>query len=364
MNTTSDVAAPPRTAGASAPDAPQRGAVRRRPARIALLVGGLVLVILSIPVSVSLGSSGLSLGQVAGAIVARLTGQHPTGAGQVAANVVWDLRLPRAVLGLLVGAALSVSGAVMQGVFRNPLVSPFTLGVSPAAAFGASIAIIGGGSVWVVSGSALLAALGCILLILGLGTIRQMAAVTLVLLGIAFTQLFTAGTSALQFFADEDTLSAIVRWTFGTLNNATWPQVLTVAISLVVALPYFLFESRPLNALAFAGDAAAASMGVNLRWLRTSLVIVAVLISALCVSITGVIGFVGLVGPHIARLIIGADHRYLIPFSAISGGLLLAVSDGLGRTVFAPITIPVGIVVSFIGVPIFVHLIIRGKGVQ
>src|SRR5690606_12987665 len=249
---------------------------------------------------------------------------------------------------------------------RNPLVSPFTLGVSPAAAFGAASVILltggaAGSSSWPVIGGALAAALAVSAVVLGLASAKSMATATLLLLGIALTQLFEALTAALQFLADENTLQAIVRWTFGSVNDAGWQEVRVVGVVALAALPVLLWFAKDLNAVAFAGDDAARSLGVNVNALRVGLIALAVVLASVVVSFCGVIGFVGLVGPHIARLAIGADHRFLLPFSFLSGGLLLLAADTVGRTVIAPSVVPVGIVVAFVGAPVFINLIMARR---
>src|SRR5699024_9361163 len=270
-------------------------------------------------------------------------------------SVITQLRLPRVLLAFTAGAALSVSGVLMQGLLRNPLVSPFTLGVSPAAAFGAALVITLAGTqqlpAWATIAGAMVMALTVSAVVLGIATARRMAVATLLLLGIAMTQIFEALTSALQFTANENTLQAIIRWTFGSVNDAVWSDVLVVGVVTLIALPLTLLFAKDLNAIAFAGDDAASSFGVNVDPVRVGL-------AAVVVSFCGIIGFVGLVGPHIARLAIGADHRHLLPFAALSGGLLLLVADAVGRTVIAPAVVPVGIVVAFIGGPVFIYLIL------
>ncbi|MGO1925619.1 MAG: FecCD family ABC transporter permease, partial [Brachybacterium tyrofermentans] len=159
----------------------------------------------------------------------------------------------------------------------------------------------------------------------------------------------------------ENTLQAIIRWTFGSVNDASWQDVLIVGAVTVLALPLTMWFSKDLNAIAFAGDDAARSFGVNVGPLRVGLIALSVTLAAIVVSFCGIIGFVGLVGPHIARLAIGADHRHLLPFAALSGGLLLLVADAVGRTVIAPAVVPVGIVVAFIGGPVFIYLILTRR---
>lgn len=348
---------------ASATQAPPRRA-RRGWRPIGLAVGAIASAV-AIVAAVAIGSAGVSVGDVWRAVVLAMFGGQLEADFAQPFSIITELRLPRALLAFGAGAALSVAGALMQGLLRNPLVSPFTLGVSPAAAFGAALAITIGGAqgvpAWVTIGSALVMALAVSAFVLVLASAKRMAVATLLLLGIAVTQLFEALTSALQFAANENTLQAIVRWTFGSVNDATWSDVQVVWLVLVLALPLVLWFAKDLNAIAFAGDDAAKSLGVNVGVLRVGLIVVAVLLASVVVSFCGVIGFVGLVGPHIARLIIGADHRFLLPFSVLTGGLLLLLADTIGRTVLAPAVIPVGIVVAFIGAPIFINLILTRK---
>jgi iron complex transport system permease protein len=278
---------------------------------------------------------------------------------------VWELRMPRAGLALLGGAALAIAGVLFQGLLRNPLVSPFTLGIAPAAAFGAALALLfvqgqGASSGGALVVGALVSGLLCAAVVLGLAGVKRMQPTTLILLGIALTQLFTALTAGLQYIANEETLAAIVRWTWGTVNGAVWYQVTTLAVLLVVVVPYVQWRSAAVNAIAFAGDDAARSLGVPVGRVRVELIVVAVLVTAVTISFTGIIGFVGLVGPHIARLVIGADHRFLLPFSALVGGLLLVV-DAVGRVVLAPAVVPAGIVDALVGAPVFLYLILARK---
>ncbi|MFE0688448.1 FecCD family ABC transporter permease [Streptomyces xiamenensis] len=369
--TTGDAAT---AAGPGTAPGPRPAPEKRRPrgarlGRPAVLWAGTALTVLVLTWSVTAGTAGAGLLDVWRAIrLAVLGGVLERDFAQTYSIIV-NLRLPRVLLAFVAGAALSLAGVVMQGLLRNPLVSPFTLGVSPAAAFGAALAILltggsaGSGS-WLVIGSALVTALAVSAVVLGLASAKAMSTATLLLLGIALTQLFEAMTAALQFVADENTLQAIVRWTFGSVNNAGWGDVVVVGACTLAALPLLLWFSRDLNAIAFAGDDAAKSLGVNVTAVRVGLIVVSVVLAAVVVSFCGVIGFVGLVGPHIARLAIGADHRYLLPFSFLTGGLLLVIADTVGRTVLAPSVIPVGIVVAFIGAPIFINLILTRRAAQ
>ncbi len=352
-----------------AADAPERGgariARRRERRKLAVLAAGLVVSAVALIAAVTIGTSGVGMGDVLRAVQVSLFGGTLSAEFASTYSVITQLRLPRVLLAFAAGAALSVSGVLMQGLLRNPLVSPFTLGVSPAAAFGAALVITLAGTdqlpPWATIVGAMVMALAVSAVVLGIATARRMAVATLLLLGIAMTQIFEALTSALQFTANENTLQAIIRWTFGSVNDALWSDVLIVGIITLIALPLTLFFSKDLNAIAFAGDDAARSFGVNVGPVRIGLIALAVTLAAVVVSFCGIIGFVGLVGPHIARLAIGADHRHLLPFAALSGGLLLLVADAVGRTVLAPAVVPVGIVVAFIGGPVFIYLILTRR---
>ncbi|QDB79969.1 iron ABC transporter permease [Georgenia sp. 311] len=360
----------PGRTGLDAPEAPVRG-LRRALGnhRLLVLAVSVVLTVAVVAGSTVVGTSGVGVGDALRVLWLRVVGGTIEPEFVRAYGIVADLRLPRALLALAAGAGLSVAGAVMQGLLRNPLVSPFTLGVSPAAAFGASLAILlGGGGVAssnpVVILSALVAAGLVTMLVLGLASARKMAVATLLLLGIAVTQLFEALTAGLQYIANENTLQAIVRWTLGSVNDATWNEVRIMGAVVVVLLPLLLWFAKDMNAIAFAGDDAARSLGVNVTVVRVGLILVSVLLASVAVSLCGVIGFVGLVGPHIARLVIGADHQYLLPLSALSGGVLLVAADTIGRTVVAPSVVPVGIVVAMLGAPVFIYLIMTRRAAK
>ncbi|MEZ3159461.1 iron ABC transporter permease [Microbacterium sp. BWT-B31] len=335
----------------------------RRPGPGLIVVIGLIVSVVLVVGSIAIGTAGVGPADVIRTIAIRLFAQPVPSDYEATVTIIGDLRLPRALLAFIAGAALSMAGTVMQGLLRNPLVSPYTLGISPAAAFGAALAILvtrgtmGQTNDLVTILSALGMGLAVSFLVLALASFRRMTATMLILLGIALSQLFEALTSTLQYVVDEDTLSQIVRWTFGSVNSATWSQVGILAVLVALAVPYLSLNAKSLNAIAYAGDDVATSLGVNVPRTRTLLIVASVLLTAVVVSFTGIIGFVGLVGPHIARIVIGADHRHLLPFSAITGGVLLVVADTLGRTVLSPAVVPVGIVVAIIGAPIFIQLV-------
>lgn len=281
-------------------------------------------------------------------------------------KVILLLRMPRVVLAIFAGFGLSVAGTAMQAVTRNPLVSPFTIGISNAAAFGASLSIVFGAGLLAgrqtgVVLNAFLWALGCMLLVYIISIKVGMSPSSIVLTGIALNYFFSACTSTIEFFSSEHKLAAVVQWAFGTLNGSQWQEVFVVmSVVTVCCICLYLF-SPALNVIASGDDEVAKSLGLHPERVRMEVCVFSVLATAAVISFTGVIGFVGLAGPHIARMLIGSDHRYLIPFSAIIGALLMLISDTIGKLILAPVIIPVGIVISFLGVPIFINLILTQR---
>lgn len=287
-------------------------------------------------------------------------------ANEQSARVLLYLRLPRVIMAIVAGAALSVSGVLMQAITRNPLVSPYTIGVSSAAGFGASIAIMFGigvqsAGIYFVPISAFACALLCAVCVFSLAWWRGMGAQAMILTGIALMYLFSAMTAAVQFVATEEQLARVIHWTFGSLNGVQWDAVGLCAFVLLIVLPIMQAKAWQLNALTVAGDDVAQSLGMNVKRLRGMAIFLSVVAAAAVISFVGVIGFVGLIGPHLARMIIGGDHRLLLPFSAICGAAMLLAADTVGRLAFSPTVLPVGIVVAFVGVPVFLHLIISRK---
>ena len=324
------------------------------------------LVLLSVSIGTSIESLKdlQSLKDVLTAIVGRFFLQVET--NPFMEKVIWNYRLPRALLGVVAGAGLAVSGAVMQGVTRNPLVSPFTIGISSAAAFGASIAIIlGAGFVgigtYLIMINAFIFALVCAVIVFGLAKLRGASPETVVLAGIALTYFFGSATALLHYFASQEQLSAMVRWTFGTLSGATWGGIGIITAVLVITIPMMMKYSWDLNATFSGGDETAKSLGINVSRVRTVSLILSAFVTATIISFTGIIGFVGLVAPHISRFLIGGDHRFLIPASGIMGSILVVGGDIAGRIVSPPIMFPIGIVISFVGVPMFLYLMMTKR---
>jgi iron complex transport system permease protein len=293
-------------------------------------------------------------------------------------HILWNIRIPRTIAALLAGGCLGLAGAAMQNVLRNPLASPFTLGISQGAAFGAAFAIIvlGGGSVvaaadtpllarspYMVFAAAFVGSLITVAALLALSAWRELSPGALILAGVAISSFFGAATMLLQYFAPDVQVAAAVFWTFGDLGKARWPELGAMALALIIGGEYFARKRWSFNALLW-GDDTATSLGVRVQRLRLVSLILAALTSSVTTAFLGIIGFVGLVAPHIVRMLMGQDHRFLFPCSALTGGLLLLVSDALARTVMAPVALPVGILTSFVGAPLFIYLIARHGGVR
>lgn len=326
--------------------------------------GALVFFVL---LGMTLGAARLSLGEVVLAVLGQGTPAH----GQI----VWRIRLPRVLAAALAGMALAASGAAMQSILRNPLGSPFTLGISHAAAFGAAFAIIivGAGTMHSTYGDAVvvnnpyvvtLSAFGwCLvatLVVLLVAKLRQARPQTLILVGIVLGSLFTAGTTALQYFANDVQLAAIVFWTFGDLGRADWVDFGILGAITIPSVVYFTRMAWNYNALD-AGDEVATSLGVRTERVRSAGMVLASLLTAAVISFFGIIAYVGLVVPHLVRKILGAEERHLVPACALFGGLFLLVADTIARTILSPVILPVGVLTSFLGAPLFLYLLVRKK---
>lgn len=344
-----------------------KNSIRKKYLLILLLIG--IMLVCSY-VFTTLGMQGVSMGQTIVAIQKVLEGTINDGPDVATNKIILLLRMPRIALAILAGVGLAVSGAIMQSITRNYLVSPFTLGISSAAAFGASICIVFGTSLVFQSEvaiitSAFVASCVCGLVVYGISKQLGVKPSSIVLVGIALNYLFSAMTATIEFFAKEHKLEAVVQWTFGSFNRATWEGVIISAIIILVCFGIIMFYCLPLNAMASNDDEMVRSLGVDPEKIRTVGGIVAILMTSTIISFTGVIGFVGLIAPHMARFIIGNDHRTYLPFSAVLGSFLLLISDTVGKFMLYPVNIPVGIVISFLGVPLFVHLILsKGKGME
>jgi len=281
--------------------------------------------------------------------------------------IVWQVRLPYALMAMMVGAALALAGAEMQTVLNNPLASPFTLGVSSAASFGASLAIVLGlgssfiGADWLVPLNAFVFAFGSVLALQALARMKGSGIESIVLFGIALVFAFNALTALVQFLSSAEALQQLVFWTMGSLSRATWSNVAALAVVLVAVTPFSLLSSRALTALRL-GEDRAMSFGVDVKRLRFLSLLRVSLLSATAVAFVGAIGFIGLVGPHIARLLVGEDHRYFLPASVLAGSVIMSLASAASKIIVPGMLMPVGIVTAVIGVPVFLLLIFRNGG--
>lgn len=288
--------------------------------------------------------------------------------------VIWNIRLPRVIAAIVAGAGLGVAGCVMQTCLRNPLASPSTLGISSAAAFGANLAItfFGAGAIrsstrdavfisnpYTVTVSALVFAVLAMMLILLMARMRGFSPESVVLAGVAFGSLFAAASTLVQYFAEDVQVAAMVFWTFGDLGRIAWQEVAILSAITAVALVYFLLHRWNYNALE-SGEDAARGLGVPVEQIRFRSLLAASLITATGVAFMGIIGFIGLVAPQMMRRLLGVDHRFLIPASAVSGAALLLLADTLARTLISPVVLPVGAITSFFGAPLFLFILAKG----
>jgi len=339
----------------------QRDTYRQLVLRKRLILAGLTtLLVLSVLLDLALGPASYSLGEVLGALLS------PDSAPAQVRVVMWEIRLPVALMAVAVGAALSLAGAQMQTILNNPLASPFTLGISAAASFGAAMGLAFGVALfpfavqYMVPFNAFVMAMLCALLIHLLSLRRGVTAETIVLLGIALVFTFNALLALVQFFATEQAVAAVVFWTMGSLTKATWPKLGVVCLVILITLPIFAKRVWAMTALRL-GDDKAASFGINVKRLRFQTLIMVSLLASFPVAFVGTIGFIGLVGPHIARMLIGEDQRFFLPASLITGALILSASSVVSKTLIPGAIFPIGVVTSLIGVPFFISLILNGK---
>ena len=276
--------------------------------------------------------------------------------------IFWQLRLPRVLMSVLVGAVLSVCGAAYQSIFRNPLTDPYVLGVSSGASLGAAVAILLGLEAWLwgVGGMALVAALLTVVLIYRIASIgNRMHTTTLLLTGVCLTLLISALISFLMVL-NQEKMDAIIFWTMGSFGSASWADVAAMAPVAAVGIAVVLWHGRDLNLL-LAGSEAAQSMGVEVERVKRVLLLATTLMVAFAVSTCGVIGFVGLIVPHAVRLVTGPDNRKVVPYSMLCGALFVLVCDTLARYLLRPSELPVGSLTSMVGAPLFIYLLYRNK---
>ena len=324
-------------------------------------------------VSISVGSSGLTISEIITALIGR--GTRQTNA------IVWNIRMPRIVTGIMVGSALALAGCIMQNVLRNPLASSSTLGVSQGASFGAAFAIVcldAGAQVnastsaaaavsitnpYLVTLCAFIGGFLTTVVILGLSRVAKVSPATMVLAGVALSSLFSGGTTIVQYFADDVKVASVVYWTFGDLGRANWREITLIFAITVVSLVYFLGNRWNFNAMESGAD-TAKSLGVPVDRLILISMTLCSLMAAVSTAFVGCISFIGLISPHMVRKFVGNDYRFLIPASALTGAIVLVLSELTSRVIVAPSILPIGALTSFLGAPMFLWMIFKRKGAK
>jgi iron complex transport system permease protein len=336
------------------------GRFRDRASLPVVLAGCALLLVAVMALGVTFGSVGLSPGSVWQVLVDHLTG-HPK--NTVADEIVWQIRIPRVLLAALVGAALTTAGTVVQALVRNALADPFLLGVSSGASVGATLVLLFGAfaslGIWALSVGSVLGAMAAMATVFFVSrTGRQLAPTQLILCGVVLSAMFESVTSFLIFRGNPQATQAVLFWLMGSFGNANWTQLPIPAAVLLVGMGFLLAQARALNALAMGAE-PAASLGVNVAALRRNLFVVSSLMVGVAVAVSGIIGFVGLVIPHIVRLLVGSDHRRVLAVGVPVGAAFMVVADLLARTIVSPQEMPIGVITAFIGAPTLLVLIRR-----
>jgi iron complex transport system permease protein len=323
--------------------------VHRKMLVLILLVGVMLLVAV---VAITQGAYDIPIKDV----IRALTGNADVTTGVVITNI----RLPRVIAAIVCGWGLSLSGLCIQSLLKNPLGSPSTLGISQGAAFGAATAIVVfGAEMFSVTVFAFGGAMAATLVILVLSGLKRLSSEAVILAGVALSSLFVSATILIQYLATETQLAMVVFWTFGDVARSNWREIGLMSGVVVLAFIYLMMLRWDLNALS-SGKETAKGLGVNVENIRVTGMAAAALVSAMATAFHGVIAFIGLIAPHMARRLAGDDHRLLIPFSSVLGALLLLTADTLGRVIIGSGALPVGVITSFLGAPMFLYLLIRG----
>jgi iron complex transport system permease protein len=340
-----------------------------RSGRARVAIAGLAaLLVATAFLSLAAGASDASILGLLG----KLLGSADAGMSHRDAIIIYDIRLPRVLLGALVGAALAVSGALMQGLFRNPLADPAIVGVSAGASLGAVSVIVLGATVlapvtaffgiFALPLAAFAGALAVTLVLYRISTRRgQTSVATMLLAGIAVGAMAMAFTGLLIFVADDRQLRELTFWTLGSLAGSTWTKLWAAGPIILAAFALTPFLARGLNAMAL-GEAAAGHLGISVERLKGGAILAVAASAGASVAVSGGIAFVGIIIPHLLRLVIGPDHRYLLPASALLGASLLLIADAASRTIVAPAELPIGIVTAAVGAPFFLWLLLRRRG--
>ena len=345
--------------------------LKKRNTRNTIVILAMLAAVIVVSVAcLFVGSSNMTFADALGALLGEGTDAQ--------SRILWKIRVPRVLAAIIAGAGLSISGLMMQTTMNNSMASPSTLGVSNAAVFGANLSIIAFAGGFLSTGNnlknfdvsanpyatsvlAFVFSTASVLLILGLCTVRAFSPNVVVLAGMAIGSVWTAATTILQFYATDVGLSAAVVWSFGDLGRATYRTDAIMAVTVLAGLIFFLLMAWKYNAL-LSGEATAKTMGVNVEGLRFVTLLLSSVITAACVSFLGVIGFVGIICPHVTKKILGQDHRVTIPVSCLMGSLLLVLADTLSRSLGGGSALPVGAITSLLGAPFFIAIIFGKKG--
>ena len=342
---------------------------KRNKRNTAIILLMLAAVLVTGVVCLFVGSSNMTVRDAVNALLG--------GGSDAQSRIIWRIRIPRVLAAIIAGAGLSVAGLIMQTTLSNSMAAPSTLGVSNAAVFGANLSIIAfaggflstgnnlqsfdvGANPYATSVMAFAFATLSVLLILGLCTVRSFSPNVVVLSGMAIGAVWTAATTILQFYATDVGLSAAVVWSFGDLGRASYAKDAIMAVVVLIGFVYFLCMAWKYNAL-LSGEATAKTMGVHVERLRFLSLLLASLITAVCVSFLGVIGFVGVICPHVTKKLLGQDHRVTIPASCLMGSLLLVLADTASRSIGSGTALPVGAITSLLGAPFFIAIIFGKK---
>lgn len=319
-----------------------------------------IIIIVSSLVAITFGKYNISVLDVYNVILIHIFAGDINTIEKIQNTVVWEIRLPRILIAIIVGIALASAGAVFQGCFRNPLVEPYILGVSAGAAFGASLGIIFPQFFFSIQILAFIFAAVAVFASYSLARVRgETPVVTLVLAGVIIGSVFMAMVSILKYIAPEEALREIVFWLMGGLYRATWDDVILTTPVVLISFFVLWYMSWKLNILSM-GDEEARSLGVNPEKYKLIVITIATLVTAIAVSAVGIIAWVGLMMPHVARMILGPDHRFMLPAAALIGGIYLILCDTIARTLTTS-EIPIGIITSIIGAPYLIYLL-RSKG--
>ena len=331
-----------------------------------VITGLIVLIVLLAGLALTVGPVGLSIKDVLKTVMDRfLPGIFNV--SEIDTTIIWDIRIPRIITDLLAGFGLALAGVQMQGILRNPLASPFTLGISSGAGFGAGLAVLTGitfvGGKYFLIGNAFIFALIPALVIFFLSRIRRISPGVMILAGISLSYVSSSGTALMSYFAQSEDLKSLYVWMMGNTGKTGWKDLAPFFIVITVSSLLLISKTRDLDIMN-SGDETAKSLGIEVEKTRMFIMTVSSLITASVIGFTGMIGFVGLVAPHIMRLILGGDNRFLVPASALFGAAFLLGSDILAMKDIEPCVLPVGIIPALQGGPLFFILIIKRKGAE